>query len=331
MSFKRFDPEDIVISAESIVTSAWTGNAPSLTTFFTSSEQDNSNSGNYFLEVYQDSYSSASAEIQFSIAYCDKKGSGSLYLNPGVPGVTPSSVNYGTYRSIVLGDEEQDFRFSNVTSPYFYALNVDRARFKEKIKPENFELKLVSGSDSLTLTPILGQVETYLDAGRVYELKGTGSAGLLTLDSTLFTQSGSYGKLLPDIGVVLLNGQTLDTSIAGGGINLGTQRVSNTDAKNNRKLFKLLNEFKVQSQETLSSNFIFVRVRNSEYNYSSNPSYITGSGDLRFTELIDDPKSYFTSVGLYNDNNDLLAVAKLSRPLLKDSRKEALIRIKLDF
>ena len=47
--------------------------------------------------------------------------------------------------------------------------------------------------------------------------------------------------------------------------------------------------------------------------------------------MINSPQSFITSVGLYNDNNDLLAVAKLSRPLLKDFTKESLIRIKLDY
>jgi hypothetical protein len=47
--------------------------------------------------------------------------------------------------------------------------------------------------------------------------------------------------------------------------------------------------------------------------------------------MINTPQSYITTVGMYNDTNDLLAVAKLSRPLLKDFTKEALVRIKLDY
>ena len=90
-------------------------------------------------------------------------------------------------------------------------------------------------------------------------------------------------------------------------------------------------KFRIQSEETISSNFIFVRARNSEFNYSTNPSIITGSGELLHNVMINSPQSYITTVGLYNDNNDLLAVAKLSRPLLKDFTKESLIRIKLDY
>ena len=47
--------------------------------------------------------------------------------------------------------------------------------------------------------------------------------------------------------------------------------------------------------------------------------------------MIDNPKSYITTVGLYNDSNELLAVAKLSQPITKDFTKEALIKVKLDY
>jgi hypothetical protein len=47
--------------------------------------------------------------------------------------------------------------------------------------------------------------------------------------------------------------------------------------------------------------------------------------------MINSPQAYITTVGLYNDTNDLLAVAKLSRPLVKDFTKEALIRVKLNY
>lgn len=52
---------------------------------------------------------------------------------------------------------------------------------------------------------------------------------------------------------------------------------------------------------------------------------------MRHDYMIDAPQAYVTSVGLYNDNNDLLGIAKLSKPLVKDFTKEALLRIKLDF
>jgi hypothetical protein len=96
-------------------------------------------------------------------------------------------------------------------------------------------------------------------------------------------------------------------------------------------MIKAGGNFSISSEETITSNFVFIRVRNSEFNYSTNPSNITGSGELRYDVMINNPQTYLTTVGLYNDNNDLLGVAKLSRPLLKDFTKEALVRIKLDY
>jgi len=171
----------------------------------------------------------------------------------------------------------------------------------------------------------------------VYELI-TGSLGTKSSaakNDNGYTQgSGFYGKLLPDIGIILLNGKALDASATAGGLNLNTNRAANTASLNNRKIFNALDysgSFRVQSEETITSNFVFVRARNSEFNYSTNPSLITGSGELRHNVMINTPQSFITSVGLYNDNNDLLAVAKLSRPLLKDFTKESLVRIKLDY
>ena len=109
-----------------------------------------------------------------------------------------------------------------------------------------------------------------------------------------------------------------------------------SDGLNNAALHAAINDgsaqsFKLNAEETVSSNFVFVRVRNSEFNYSNNPSNISGSGELRHNSMVNNPQAYITSVGLYNDTNDLLAIAKLSKPLLKDFTKEALIRIKLDY
>ena len=93
---------------------------------------------------------------------------------------------------------------------------------------------------------------------------------------------------------------------------------------------RTVNTIKLANSKT--ANFVFVRARNAEFNYSENPSFISGStGEVLFNSFIDNPQTYITTVGLYNDNNDLLAVAKLSKPIQKDFTKEALIRVKLDF
>lgn len=340
MSYKRFDQEDVVVSAESVTTPLWTGDITTLNTFFTSSTQVGGTSADYYYDIYQATPTAEAARVQFSIAYADKKGSGSLFFNDNVDGKSPSSTIYGQYRNLVLGTEESDFTFGTTTAEHFYVIAIDRARYKEKLLPGTLTLVLEnSGSgEKVVLTDNSSTVSTitFSDAGRVYELisGSTGTANTDLNDNGYTVGSGSYGKLLPDIGVILLNGKALDASAAAGGLGLGTNRGSNIVGGNISKLFNVFNysgSFRLQAEETITSNFVFVRARNSEFNYSTNPSLITGSGELRHNVMVNSPQSFITAVGLYNDNNDLLAVAKLSRPLLKDFTKETLVRIKLDY
>jgi hypothetical protein len=95
-----------------------------------------------------------------------------------------------------------------------------------------------------------------------------------------------------------------------------------------------------RTTEFVPARHFFVRVKNQQYNYSNNPTFIISADDdpnnsqdigkLRFIDFYTNPKVYITAVGLYNDNNDLIAVAKLSQPLLKDFSNECLIKIKID-
>ena len=348
MSFKRFDAEDVVVSAESISTPVWSGNTTTLTTFFTSSTQVGGATGDYYYNIYQTSASLDAARVQFSLAYGNKDGKAAINYNPNVSGKSPSSTIYGQYRSLILGDEESDFIFGGVASDSFYAISIDRARYKEKLLPGTFTLKLAHSSSNgntyvktLTDNSKVASTVTFTDAGRVYELV-SGSLGTVntSLTNNGYTiANGSYGKLLPDVGVILLNINALNSAPVSGGLRLNEFQGADSatfsgSATNLSRGFDMLTRggsFRIQSEETVSSNFVFVRARNSEFNYSSNPSLITGSGELRHDVMINSPQSYITAVGLYNDNNDLLAVAKLSRPLLKDFTKEALVRVKLDY
>lgn len=344
MSFKRLDQEDIVISADSITAPAWSDNQTNLTTFFTSSAQASRTSGDYYYNVYKDNFAqTSSADIQFSLAYGEVNGSGSLPFNPAVAGYAPSQVVYKQFRNLINGTEETDLSFGGTTVGSIYAISVERARFKEKLLPGSLLLTLSSSAGEMKVTDNSNYVSTvtFGDAGREYELVSASSAGVrVTTNSGLDgvngfnVASGSYGKFLPDIGVILLNGDALDLAPVSGGLSMGTSTSVGSNSVNIGKIYNLINNggsFTLRSEETVSSNYIFVRARNSEFNYSTNPSNITGSGELRHNVMIDSPQGYITSVGLYNDNNDLLGIAKLSRPLLKDFTKEALIRVKLDY
>ena len=330
MSYKRLDPEDFLVSIDSVTATAWSTNSPTLGTFFTSSATSTNDS--YYKNVYQTGSTASGSAVQFAIAYGNKQGSGSANYNDLVPGVSPTRTVYGQYRNLVYGDENADFIFGTVTASDFWAINIDRARYKEHLLKGTFNLQLKSGSSTISLTDNSGMVstDTYLDCGRVYQII-SGSNGVSYNGGTGYSpSSGSYGLFLPDIATIILNPLAVSQSI-----NLEPYRVSDTDGLNIQKIFVAISgaaSFQLNSEETVTSDYVFVRSRNAEFNYSENPSFISGStGDVLYSAFINSPQTYITTVGFYNDTNDLLAVAKLSKPLLKDFTKESLIRVKLDF
>jgi hypothetical protein len=142
-------------------------------------------------------------------------------------------------------------------------------------------------------------------------------------------ESSSYGFVYPDAGIIVFNADALKTD------GLLTPTVTaNTNGNNATKLLTIMeagDQFILDSEERITSQYYFTRVKNFEFNYSSNPSFIDDEGSLNFTSMIDMPRVYISTIGLYNDEGDLLAVAKLSQPIAKDFTKEALIRVKLDY
>jgi len=339
MAFKRLDPEDFIVSVDTVTQPMWTGNSNQLSTFYTSSAQRLDKSGNYYLSIFNNEIGEDNTEIQFDIAFGDKLGRGAVAYNANVSQEnTYSKTIYGQYRSLLLEDEGLDFKFGGVTQESFYVLSIARARYKEKLLPGSFTMILSGSGDSntnlhLTDNSLDVPVPSYIGSQRAYQIV-SGSDGTAHSGTGYTSQSGSYGIFLPDTGTILLNAAALDLNNVQG-INLNTGRGVNTDGDNLVKLYDGIRgggNIELNSQETLSTDFVFIRARNSEFNYSENPSFISGvNGEVIYDYFINNPQVYPTSVGLYNDANELLAVAKLSRPLRKDFTKEALIRVRLDF
>jgi hypothetical protein len=307
MSFVRYNTDDQVVSSETVVRGLWSGDLYTLASFSTASSNTQ-----YYLNVYN---SATTESLQFAIQYGVLNGSGSTPINSLVPGVTPTRIVYGEYRNLVYGTENNNFIFNgSVSSSGIYAINIARSRYKESLQPGSFELRL-SGSVALTLIDdsTTTNLSRFIGENRYYNIISGSIA------SGSFSTATNYGFLFPDLGIAILDSGSITASISG----IGSASLFNS--------IKVGNNFKLQSSETVSSTYFFTRVKNSEFNYTTNPSIIDDNGNLLYTTLINNPQTFPTSVGLYNDNNELLAVAKLSRPLTKDFTKEALIRIKLDY
>lgn len=327
MSYTRLEATDFVVSADSITAPAWSTNNPILNNYFLHAESGSVSS--FYLDVYQGIYTNPSSSVQFSIAYGNIKGSGSVAFNTLIPDMTPATVTYKQYRNLVYADPTKKFKIGNTEYDEVIVISVDRNRYKESLFPGTFNLKLGglgAPNTSLHLTDNSKDVTTvtYLDCGRAFNIV-TGSYGKI---DSLNSSVDPYGLFLPDVGLIVLSTSR---------INMATS-LSKTASLGNEKAFynclvagSSLGGFQLNSQETISSNYIFVRVKNADYNYSTNPSFVSGSGDLVYSDFINNPQTFPTTVGLYNDNSELLAVAKLSKPLSKDFTKECMIRVKMNW
>jgi len=332
----QFEPTDIVNDVQKVVTSTWSDNTNNLQVAFTSSTQavfgSATSSGAHYIEVY---HLATTQSVQYAVAYGHKNGSGSLdFTNDiGAYGNSPSKNIYNQYRQLVFGNEASTFSFNGYRPDDIYVININRARYKHNLKPATLDFKLTGTGGSLELTDdSITQTgsSTITNAGRQFNIVSGSSGVMLGSNLTQVTDSGSYGLFYPDAGFIILNPAALDHTIT----SLAPTTTANNDSLNHQKLYNHLKtgaSFIVDSEEKVSSQFYFARAKNNQFNYTTNPSFVDRVGNVNIDSFIDNPTTYITTVGLYNDNNDLVAVAKLSQPVTKDFTKEALIRVKLDY
>jgi hypothetical protein len=337
--FKPFiDGTDVAPNQKEIVTAPlWSKSQASLYAIYTSSAQS-ANQKRYYYEVFNSQSNIQGAEAQFSIAYGDLMGSGSSTGSSGQNLYDyPTKAIYAQYRQLLLPAGQTMFTFQNgETSEYVYVVNVNRSRFKDRMDTKTWQLSISgSGANKITLIDdaTTSTTEFAQQGGRVYNIRsGSITNGIYTSDST------PWGLFYPDNGIIVLNGKALDASAS-----FSTQRVPATASgfDNAFKLFTSISgamanntdyAFQGRTSEAISSTYYFVRLYNGEFNYSNNPSFLSGStSKLKYDSMKLDPQSYVTSIGLYDDDEQLLAVAKLSKPVRKSFEKELVIKVKLDF
>ena len=344
--FTTFQPTDITgVKATEVTTGMWSPNETgSLTGIVTSSVQVGV-SGVYYYDMYN---VGSDAEVQFSVAYGHRLGSGSPQLVDLATSVLPTQVIYSQYRNILLGSGST-FMFNETASNDIYVINVNRARMKQSIDAGNWQLSL-SGSrgirtftdDSLLNNSVAGNIL----ASNVYNIR-SGSIGSVDADATV------YGMVFPDFGVIILHPAAISSSVGLLGPTkdaktstafpyaayLGTD-IGTSYQYQHEGLVRSISSsmaagrpFIARSVEQVTSQNYFVRIRNDQYNYTNNPSYYTTVDETReiLSVFEEKPLTYITTIGLYNPFNELVAVAKLSRPIQKSEDREALIRVRLDY
>ena len=303
-----------------------------------------------FESVYDYPYLSSSANHIFDITMGYSTGS-AFSASADTDGITSDAdiankINmYNEMAQVLMGhdlngkirDFDQDGDLSpssptKITSAYF--LNFARLLTKDEIKKGTFTLKLgdttafASANSSLkTISDFQGSSQNRNSPAGEYGILYTSSAEIDPEGSSgvglIYYQAGVAvltSSLLTSTDVMDADGQTRDQIFTGSSI------TNNANALRHRF-------FNVEFNNTteLNSTIYFCRVNHNEFNYSSNPTYLSASQIVVKAQQTDAPVSYVTTIGLYSADNELLATAKLSEPLKKDPNNELILRVRLDY
>jgi len=347
--YKQFNTTDVVTAKNEIVTTGlWSSGDGSLTTFFTGSTpavagQSGSATDEYYYNVYGSAIT-ASAEVEFAVAYGHISGAGAPNLAANDISTLPTKATYVQYRSILLDGLTPKFKFysGSVADGYesddVYVVNVSRARYRERMDAGNISLTLSGSAGTITLIDDSGQKFDYQTNYGVREFNmvsgslNLGTNNPATIASVTASNLAGFGKFYPEQGIILLNPRALTAAV---GAELTPSGSYISYEFNHRRLFNAIKggaDFEARRTENVSTSHYFVRVFNREFNYSNNPTYTSGSQGAFYQDTFKtDPKAYITTIGLYNDANELLAVAKTSKPIEKSFSKELVLKVKLDF
>lgn len=357
--YKKFGDFDVISNKIEVVTEGlWSNGSGSLSSSIatgsttTIAGHSGSDASKYYLNVFlTGSNTGSTAPIEFAVAYGHKYGSGSVQLTTSDSALLPTKAIYSQYRILLNnnfeGEADDFFTFysSSVEDGYqadqIYVINLARARYRQQADAGNIKITL-SGSNGSTFTFIDDSGKKFSDkagkAGTVFNIvSGSNNLGTeleATIHSYVASNQQGFGKFYPHLGIILLNPAAIST-VVGSELSPNTTTTPTTETYNHYRLFNALKgggDFEMRRTENVSTQHFFVRATNREFNFSNNPTFTSGSdGTLREPSFETDPKTYITSVGLFNDANELMAVAKTSQPIAKSFDKEVLIKVKLDF
>jgi hypothetical protein len=209
-----------------------------------------------------------------------------------------------------------------------YFVNFARLLNKDEIKKGSFSMVI---GDTVAYGTPFGSTQTIDDSGAQNDYRVNSPAGEYAILSSSVT-GDQAGLLFYQAGVAVLTASVFSSAEMNSSAELvdavlsGSTIEQNSDATRHR-----ISNIQFNNTTELNSTIYFCRVNHNEYNYSSNPTYLSSSKMVVKDTTVDSPVSYITTVGLYSADNELLAVAKLSEPLKKDPTNELILRVRLDY
>lgn len=346
--YKTFNTTDIVPAKNEIVTTGlWSNGSGSIATSTTalvtgSNPSIAGQSGSTTDEYYYNVYISSSATPEFAVAYGHISGAGAKTLIDDDNATLPTKATYFQYRALLTDTAETKFRFysgstqDGLTSDDFYAINISRANYRERVDPGNWQITLSGSNGKFTFIDDSNEKFNTTNSGtnEFNIVSGTlnlGTNATASVYATSATNNHGFGKFYPDYGILLFNPAALSASV---GAELAGTTASSSYEFRHQRIFNAISgggDFQARRIENISTAHYFVRVNNREFNFSNNPTYVDVTGSMTQPTFTTDPLSYITTVGLFNDANEMIAVAKTSQPIAKSFSKELLLKVKLDF
>lgn len=279
--------------------------------------------GGYWESIYDSSPTSSLSTALLDVTYGYATGSS---YNVSVTSTSSQNEKIKMYRhfaSALLGDADSLFTFDGVTKSNCFFIMVKRGIQKDEIK---------KGATAVILNRTSTQV-TASDEGAVTNFKQTVGGDYAPLK---FNGTGSeLGQIWYNAGVIVL---PADVAYAVTTPWSGTKTLENCQASSSinqlvNGLRTHIEKINFHNQTNLYSTVYFCRATNTEFNYSSNPTFVDSNKRIRVTSgsNILQTRTYVTTVGLYDANDNLLAVAKVNKPITKSPDTESVFRIRLDY
>lgn len=281
--------------------------------------------------VYDYPYLSSSANHIFDIAVGVKSGSYTVYEE-----VLSKFGMYNLMAQTLLGFDVtgnvKNFTVNTSSTVISSAIFIPLSRLltKDEVKA-NGTFSLTLGTSSFT-APLAGTrtlTDTGVSTNTIYADSPSGEYYYLTSGGT------TYGTLFYQAGIVVLNADTINTtdwissSSGTGSTNLGFTNASVDEICDSFR--RLIVNLQFNNNTQLYSTVYNCRVDANEFNFSSNPTYLSGSKIRVKNTPTDKNYSYITTVGLYSDTDELLATAKLSEPLRNTDAVNYTLSVRLDY
>jgi len=316
-----------------------------------------------FQSVYDYPYLSSSANHIFDVAM-GFHATSSLSGTSGDHVQVAKKINmYNQMAQVLMGydengeirrfDEDGDLTGGTKMNEVFF-INFARLLTKDEIKKGSFNLEIGTSASHDLSNGVFAERIKLVDTNAQNDYRVNSPAGdyaVLYADSTagtnLTTDDGTQkaGLLFYQAGIAVVTASVF-LDAADGGIlansagtvemNAGAEAVtdlfvSGAISASCDALRQRMYNVQLNNTTELNSTVYFCRAHHNEFNYSTNPTYLSSSQLVVKNNASDTPVSYITTVGLYSADNELLAVAKLSEPLKKDPSNELTLRVRLDY